>query len=296
MCMRLFCAVVREGGFSAAARQLGLSKVVVSRSVARLESDLGVRLLQRTTRQMSPTDEGLAYFERSQALLEEFDSLEAAVTEHHGQAKGKLRLAVPSEAFTTRYLLDFVGSFLQRHSDLGMELVLGDRYVDIVDEGFDAAIRIGQLEDSSLIARQLAPMEILLCARPEYLQGHDPITHPQQLADHEFVLDTNYRSGRSARLIRGDAEYDLRLQGRLRMNSSEGCRRLLLQGLGIGIVPSFMVDEELAAGRLVRVLPDWHLGRGAIHVVYSHRQYLSAKVKLLVEGLVEHFQALSQPQ
>lgn len=289
-CMRAFCQVVKEGTFSAAAERLNISKVLVSRHVAALEEDLGVRLLRRTTRTMSLTDEGRAYFERCQVLLDDFDELDSAVKDQHQGVKGKLRLSVPSEAFTCMHLTPFLAQFAKAHAGLQLDIVLSDRYIDIIEEGFDAAVRIGQLSDSSLIAKPLASVEIIVCASQRYLDTHtQPITTPAALEQHALVVDTNYRAGRAWKFSLGDEQLAVNAQGAIRVNSSQAVRQFLLADLGIGLTPSFMVADALASGELVRLLPDWQLMRGGIYVVYSHRSHLSSKVSTLVAALAEYF-------
>ena len=287
--MRTFCAVVKEGGFSAAARQLDVSKVMVSRAIAQLEEDLGIRLLQRTTRKMSPTDDGMAYFERCLALLEEFDELDQSIKESGSEPRGRLRLSVPSEAFTSKHLIPFLVEFSKRHPKLVLDIMLSDRYVNIVDEGFDAAIRIGQLEDSSLIARKLADMKMLLCASKDYIESAKPIAEPEDLNAHEFVMDTNFRSGKSIKLRKQSLQVTVKPKANILINSAAATAIFLKQGLGIGICPSFMIESELASGELTQILPDWHISDGGIYLIYSHRKHLSAKISTLVSELIAHF-------
>jgi DNA-binding transcriptional LysR family regulator len=291
--MRCYCNVVREGGFSAAARKMGISKVLVSRNVAALENDLGIRLLQRTTRKMSPTDDGRAYYERCISLLEDFDALEGSIKDRSEQASGKLRLSIPSEAFTTRHLLPFFTDFAKRYPQLELDLLLADRYVDIVDEGFDAALRIGKLEDSSLIARKLADMEIVLCASADYLKGKPNINHPLDVQAFPMVMDSNYRGGLNCLFTQGENRVSAKSQSRIRVNSPLAVIEFLKSGFGIGLCPSFMLKEELESGELVRLLSDWTLGTGGIYLVYSHRKHLSAKVSVLVDEISQYFQSLN---
>ncbi|WP_096084989.1 LysR family transcriptional regulator [Agaribacterium haliotis] len=288
-CMRSFCEVMKAGSFSQAARQLGISKVMVSRNVSALESELGLRLLQRTTRKMSPTDEGRAYYERCQALLDEFDELDASIKDRAGQARGRLRLSVPSESFFNRQLLPFFSDFARQHSELELDIALSDRYIDIVEEGFDAAIRIGQLQNSSLIARRLADMQQLLCASPDYCAAQPPINQPEDLQQHELIIDSNYRGGQHYVFKRGQHSVSVKASGRLRINSADAVSSFLLQGIGIAVCPSFMVSDELKSGQLQQLLPEWSLGSGGIYLLYSHRKHLSAKVRLLQSALCAYF-------
>lgn len=287
--MQTFCTVVKEGSFTAAASRLGTSKVVVSRHIASLENELGVRLLQRTTRKMSPTDDGLAYYQRSVGLLEEFADLDLSIKNRNKKAQGKLRIAVPSEGVTSRHLLPFFVAFSHTYPQLELDIVLADRYVDIVEEGFDLAVRIGDMADSSLIARKLANMEVLLCASPQYLETHTAITQPADLEQHNAIIDSNYRSGQQYVFSSKEQSITVKLTHKIRINSSLGVTAFLKQGFGVGLCPSFMVSQELETGELIKILPDWHIMSGGIYALYSHRKHLSAKVSVLVDALIEYF-------
>ena len=289
--MRAFCQVVKQGTFSAAAEKLAQSKVLTSRQVAFLEEDLGVRLLQRTTRTLSLTDEGRAYFELCQILLDDFDELETSVKEQHQGVQGRLKLAVPSEAFTCLHLSPFLLQFRAQHPEVQLDINLSDRHLDIVEEGFDVAIRIGQLEDSNLIARPLSDMEVILCCSPAYLDANPntPINTPQDLNEHTLLVDTNFRSGQHWRFTQGAKSLTINPSGSIRANSSRVVCQFLEMGLGIGACPSFMVDKLLNSGKIVRLLPEWTLLKGGIYVVYSHKKLLSVKVSTFVTALIEHF-------
>lgn len=290
-CMRAFCQVVKEGSFSGAANKLHLSKVLVSRSIASLEESLGVKLIQRTTRKMSLTEEGKAYYDRCQALLDDFDELENSVRDQHQGVKGRLKISAPSEEFTCEHLSPFIAQFSKQFPELKFDIVLADRYIDIVEEGFDVAIRIGQLDDSNLIARTLGLFEVIVCASPDYLSNSSygpKITHPSDLESHSIIADSNVRDGHSWRFRQAGATVSVNIDGRMRVNSSRMVKECLAAGLGIGICPSFMVDDMIRSGRLVRLLDSWQLMKGGIYVVYNHRNLLSTKVKTFVDALVDY--------
>ena len=287
-CMQAYCAVVKEGGFSAAARKLGISKVVVSRAVSALESELGIRLLHRTTRQMSTTAEGQAYYERCWPLLEEFQLLDDAIKFDHANAKGKLRLAVPSEAFSQQYLTPVWVKFAQAYPDIELDIMMTDRYIDIVEEGYDAAIRIGRLQDSSLIAKKIADMQLVLCASPDYLKQHPTISHPEQLSEHQLVVDSNFRGGQSWSFSKDDEEVSVRATGKIRVNSTLAVSSFIQSGFGIGTCLSLLVADKIKSGELVRLLPEWTLMQGGVYIVYSHRKHLSNKVQVFSQFLADH--------
>ncbi|MEW6990839.1 LysR substrate-binding domain-containing protein [Colwelliaceae bacterium 6441] len=292
-CMNIFCRVVKEGGFSAAARKLDISKVMVSRSVSRLEQELGVRLLQRTTRKMSLTNDGKAYFERCHVLLDELMSLDSAIKDNDQNIKGTLRLAVPSEAFTQQHLLPFLSRFSLVYPQLAVEIDMSDRLVDIVEEGIDVAVRIGELEDSSLIAKKLADTQLTLCASTDYAEKmteqNSVITHPSDIEKHPFVLDSNYRNKQQIQFTKANESIIVEANRCITVNSAVATCHFIEQNLGIGIVPDFMMKGENRS-TLVRLLPDWQLGGGGVYAVYSSRKHLSAKVKCFIQALSEYFQ------
>jgi len=288
-CMQLYCCVVKEGSFSAAAEKLHISKVMVSRAVSQLEENLAVRLLYRTTRKMSPTIEGLAYFERCQGLLDEIETLDKSVREEHQTAKGVLRLAIPSEAFSLANLVPPIFSFMHAYPEVEFDIHKGDRYVDLVEDGFDIAIRIGNLEDSSHIARKLSDMKLCVCATPDYLARHTPIITPEDLNQHPLLVDTIYRSGRSWAFTKGNDSVLIKTNSRFKINSPLIIAEAMLNGLGVGMCPSFVVQTALKNGQLVSVLDDWTLMSGGVYALYSHRRHLSTKVGLFVEHLIQHF-------
>ena len=290
-CMRAFCHVVKEGTFSAAAKKINSSKVLVSRHVAALEQDLGVCLLRRTTRKMSLTDEGKAYFERCLRLLDDFDELESSVKNRHQNVEGHLRISVPSEAFICLHLVPFISRFVKEYPNLTLDIFSSDRYIDIVEEGFDAAIRIGQLSDSSLIARWLADIEMIICSTPGYLAQNQSnlLDIPQHLEQHKLVVDTNYRGAPSWKFKREEEVISIQPKGIISVNSAQAVKQFLLEDIGVGLCPSFMVDDGLADGSLVRVLSDWEISSGGIYVVYTHRNHLSSKVVTFVNALAEYF-------
>lgn len=288
----IYCYVVKEGSFSAAAKKLNISKVMVSRAVSELENDLSTRLLHRTTRKMSTTEEGLAYFERCQILLDDLDTLDQSVREKNQIAKGLLRLAVPSDYFSNNYLMKPILDFMQRYPEVEFDIHTGDRYIDIVDDGFDIAIRIGALEDSSYIARKLSEMHLIVCATPAYLEKCGPINTPEDLNHHSLLVDTIYRSGRSWVFKKGQESVSIQLTSRFKANSPVLVFTAIENGLGVGMCPSFIVQNKVNSGELVSVLNDWELMTGGIYAIYSHRRHLSSKVNLFIEHLIAHFKPI----
>lgn len=286
--MRTLVAVIEAVGFSAAARRTGRSKALVSKQVAQLEEHLGVRLLNRTTRQVSPTTEGRAYYERCIPLLAELDELEARTRDAHAAPRGKLCVSAPV-SFSELHLMVPLAKFSAAYPAVEIELNLSDRTVDLIDEGFDLALRIADLPDSSLIARPLVPMRLLVCAAPNYLQAHGTPGQPGELAGRLCVIDSNQATPLRWTFTRGGESVAVEVSGNFRVNSGVAVRQLLLAGGGFGLCPSFIVGEDLRTGRLRRLFADWSLPALQLYALYPHRRHLSTKVRLLVDALCAHF-------
>jgi len=285
--LQSFTAVAEEGGFAAGARRLELTPSAVSKHVARLEDRLGVRLFQRTTRRVSLTEAGRAFLERIRGPLDEVEDAERAVRDLAGDLRGSLRVSVPLD-FGRLHLVDRLAAFAVRHPELALDAELSDRFVDPVDEGFDAVVRIGALRDSSLVVRRLTTCRRLLCASPAYLDRHGTPAVPAALTRHRLV-GFAYESERSWRFRdpAGGPEH-VPVVPHHRSNAGTLHRALLLEGAGIGLAPTFLVGDDLRAGRLRAVLPDALDADTTIHVLYSHRRHLSAKVRAFVDALAEH--------
>ncbi len=282
-----FIRVVEAGGFRAASRQLGLTPSAISKRVRALEDRLGVRLLQRTTRSVAPTEAGQAYFERSREILADLAEAESALGAMGQEARGTLRIAAPMD-FGRRHLAQPLAAFAARHPRLALDVDFSDRFVDVVGEGFDVAIRIGTLADSSLVARRLAPCRRLLVASPVYLQARGTPAHGADLPQHDFIgyaLETS-RTWRVASETGGRA---LPLRERHRVNNGEMMCRLAVAGLGIALLPTFLACDALRAGDLVPILEHELDADISVHAVYPHRRHLSAKVRLFVDHLVDGF-------
>lgn len=287
--IEVFVKVVDEQSFSGAARVLEVSKSYVSKQISRLEDRLGARLLHRTTRKLTLTDVGRAFYERAARIVADVEEAEIAVTHLQSAPRGQLKMAIPM-TFGFRYLAPLISEFMAEHPDLQVDLQLGDRKVDIVDEGFDLAVRIGSLADSSLIARKLATLEFITAASPEYLEAHGRPQHPSDLAHHQCLVYTSadQPSAWSFRSAEGE-DVDVRVDGPMRANNGEALVAGALAGLGVTRMPDWMAADSLRAGRLVPILCDWSYQRGGIYAVYPHNRHLSPKVRLMVDFLGERF-------
>ena len=286
--MRTFVQVVDTGSFVGAAEPLDMSKAAVSRYVADLEARLGVRLLHRTTRRLSLTEDGEVFYLRCKELLGGLDAAEAEVTARSGDAVGQLRVNAPV-SFGILYLAPVWAAFKARHPQVSFDVTLSDRVVDIVEECFDLAIRITQLQNSSLISRRLASTRMVLCASPTYLARQGTPVHPSELVQHH-ILAYSYWSSRDEWAFDGpDGVVVVKTTPCLRSNNGDTCRAVALAHEGIILQPSFMVGADLAAGTLVELCPGYRALEMGIHAVYSSRKHVAPKVRLLIDFLVEHF-------
>ncbi|KPF65834.1 LysR family transcriptional regulator [Bosea sp. AAP35] len=279
----VFAHVVTAKGMSAAGRQLNVSPAVISKRIRRLEERLGVRLLQRTTRQLSLTEAGQGFYERVVSILSSIEDAEAWVACGAGQARGTLRVSAPT-SFGRLHIAPHLKPFLDAHPLVSVELVLGDAFIDVVGEGFDLAIRIADLRDSSLVAKRLAPNHRVLCATPAYLAAAGLPVSIEDLSRHTLIAHNTDHW----RLDGPEGPVTVRVAGPLRTNSSEVVREALLAGLGIALRSTWDVGPELKSGALLRVLPGYSVGqRVAIHAVYPSRRHMEQKVRAFVDYLGE---------
>jgi DNA-binding transcriptional LysR family regulator len=284
--LEIFARVVAAGSMSSAGRELGLSPAVVSKRLRRLEDRLGTRLLQRTTRQISLTEAGHGFYERVIAILAGIEEAEAFVSRRSALARGTLKVSAPT-SFGRMHIAPHVDRFMRANPDLAINLVLSDDFVDIVGEGYDVAIRIAELSDSSLVARKLAPVQRILCAAPDYLRRAGVPSTIAELDGHVCIPSHNSEPWK----IDGpEGPLVYRPSGPLLTNSSEVVRECVIGGVGIALRSTWDIGRELADGRLVRVLPDYEGSRKvAIHAVYASRRFLPAKIRVFIDFLAELF-------
>lgn len=283
-CDRMFVAVLDSGSFAAAARRLGTSSGQASKLVARLEADLGVQLIKRTTRALAATEVGQAYYERMRGILEDFDALEASVRNASGAPAGRLRVAAPLTFGTTQLmprLIDFGTAFPGIQLDIGFT----DRTVNLIDEGYDMAIRIGTPADSRLITRKLCDARVVTVAAPGYIARHAAPNSPVDLAQHDLIIDTNFRDPGNWHFASGPVA----VGGRFRFSNAEACLMAAEAGFGVARIPTFIAGPSLRAGRLVTVLAGEEGRPHAIHAVYPAARHLAVKVRALVDYLAGCF-------
>ena len=288
--MEAFVRVVDAGSFSAAARQWGRSKAVVSKYVNALEDHLGVQLLRRTTRSLSLTEAGRAYRERCVEVLGEIEALEVSLREGIAAPRGPLRITAPP-GFASHYLEVMTTDFIARFPEVTLDLDLTHRMVDLVEENIDVAIRVTDPRDSSLVARRIAPAPILAVASPDYLRRHGTPKKPADLRDHDCIVDTNFRDQQRWRFRSsgsGGKTETVSVEGPLRVNHPDAVREMAVAGHGIALVPDFVAREALEAGRLREVLRGRVAFQWSILAVYPRRKYLPARVRAYVDHLLAH--------
>jgi DNA-binding transcriptional LysR family regulator len=293
--MQTFVGVIDAGSFVGAAHALDLSKPAVSRHVGELEARLGVRLLQRTTRKLSLTDEGEVFYARCKELLAQVDEVEAEVTLRSGQALGQLKLSVPV-TFGEMHLAPLWPTFMARHPKVTLDVSLSDRTVDLVDEGFDAAVRIARLPSSSLVSRRLASTRMVLCASPTYLARHGTPEHPDELARHAVLAYTLLSMGEHWEFTGPDGPLTARVHAGFRSNSGDTCRKAALQHMGIILQPAFLIGEDLRTGALLEVLPQYRSVELGIYVLYPTRKHVAPKLRRLIDFLVDAFRTRPWPE
>ncbi|THK35492.1 LysR family transcriptional regulator [Ensifer sp. MPMI2T] len=283
--IRAFIDVVDAEGFSAAARRVGKSKALLSKYVRELEDELGALLLNRTTRQFSLTEAGHTYYRTASEILKEIDNLADLVRANNSDLRGRLRITVPRtfvDADIGQSLIDFG----KQHPELSLEIVSDDRFIDLVEEGFDVAIRITRLEDSTLIARKLDDFQVLLCASPDFVEKIGPLKHPTELSKISCILDTNGRSYSNWRFVEPDGSpFTVPVGGPIEVNSPLASARAAVTGLGVAPVPDFIARPKIQSGELVTLFDDFLPKDRGIYAIYPHRRYLPAKVRTFVDFL-----------
>ena len=283
--MRIFCQVMDSGSFTAAADQLGLSKQFISRRLMQLEERLGVRLLNRSTRRLDVTPLGQSYYESALRLLSEVEQVEQGITGQNSEPRGTLRLSAPL-SFALAHLGCLLPQFLQRYPEVSVEVDLSDRPVDLISEGYDLVLRIGVLEDSSLIARRIATIERVYCASPDYLARQGTPQKPEDLKHHECLPYGHGRQVQWRFQVKGKP-LNVPVVGRMRANNGELLKDVAVARLGVTYLPTFIVGDALQDGRLVRVLEDFEPAPLTLSAVYPQHRQASRPVQALIAFLRE---------
>jgi DNA-binding transcriptional LysR family regulator len=282
-----FVRVVDSGGFSAAGRRLNMSTTMVSNHIQALEDRLGARLLNRTTRKVSLTEIGKAYYDRCTQILAEIEQADEDAGALQSKPRGTLRIYTATHI--VQFIAPVVAEFLKLYPEVKVDLTIGERTIDMIDEGFDLAIRLTPPPDSSLIVRSLATWRHVLCCSPGYIEQHGPLQQLSELADHNCLRHALYPYEDEWRFVdRNEAPASVRISGNLISNSGETLRICALQGVGIWLAAGFLSADDLESGRLVRILPEYRPVEFAMNAVYPHRHHLSAKVRSFIDLLSNH--------
>jgi DNA-binding transcriptional LysR family regulator len=287
----VFTKVAETKSFTGAAEALGLPKSTVSRKLAQLEERLGVRLVQRTTRKLALTDIGEAYYERCSRIVHDVLAAEQLVTDMQATPRGRLRVSSTID-FSTLYLGSIIAEFLMQHPEINVELEASNRVVDLIEDGFDVAVRFGPMPESTLIARRLCAISLVLCASPGYLARIGAPKAIEDLDGHDHVLFTPATLNQTWTLHNGEQTYEFGRPARCASNNYNAVKQMALQGGGIALLSDFMIGDDLASGALLRVLPEWQTRPTEIHAVYPARQNLPPRLTLFLDHLAK---ALNPP-
>lgn len=292
--MQAFVDVVEQQGFSAAARKVGRSKALMSKYVRELEDELGILLLNRTTRQFSLTEAGEVFNRSAQEILKKVSDLQDTVREAGTGQKGRLKVSAPRSLTDLEIGLPIV-EFAATYPDITLDIDLDDAMVDMVEDGFDVAIRVSRLTDSSLIAKKLADFRLVLCATPEFIEKNGTPKSPHDLGDVPCIVDTNMmRRANWCFLDEDGEEFSVPVRGTIEVNSPEVARRAALASLGITMAPEFSVEKELRSGELISLMEDHIPSGGGIYAVYPHRRHVPGKVRVFVDFLADWFKQQSR--
>lgn len=284
--MKAFAAVVDAGSFVQAADALQMSKPTVSRYLADLEQRLGVRLLHRTTRKLSLTEEGRAFYGRCKTVLADVDVAEAEVTAKSIVVNGLIKINVPV-SFGVLHLAPLWPDFMAKYPQVLLDITLADRVVDLVEEGFDMAVRIARLPSSSLVSKRLSSTRMLLCASPGYLRKHGRPKHPSELVDHTVLAYSLLATGDQWEFEGPEGRVTVSVNPSMRTNSGDTCRAAALQNKGVVLQPSFLVGDDLRSGALVELMPQYRALEFGVYAIYPTRQYVAPKVRALVDFLAK---------
>jgi DNA-binding transcriptional LysR family regulator len=285
---RSYCRVVETGSFSTVATEMATTQPTISRHIAALERHLDTLLLMRSTRALTPTDEGMLFYERAKIVLAAITDAEDLVGRRRHAPSGHLRLACPV-VFGSMHLSERLSRFLQRYPDLDIDLVMREEFADLVEEGFDLAIRIGELDETGLVARLIGTTRRVTVAAPAYLAARGTPTHPHELAQHDCVLFTRLSGGTVWHFDGPEGALSVPVNGRLRSNNSEAVRSGVLNAMGIAVLPTWHFAQGVEAAGLTRILAGYEPKSLPIHAVYASRRHLSPKVRALIDFLADEF-------
>lgn len=287
--MATFVAVAKQKSFTGGAKVLGMSTKLASKYVARLESKLGTQLLNRTTRSVTLTETGRVYFDRCIAILDQYSELEGLIQTKQSELAGPIRIAA-STSFGSNELVKAIELFKSNHPRVSIDLQLSDQRVSIVEDGFDLAIRFGELEDSSLIARKLADMSVVVISSAAYLEKNGTPKHPDALATHDCLIFSSSVDPMHWKFKQGRRLFAVPIKGTFRSNSPEAIVNMVLKGIGIGRVPVYLVEKYLESGELTLLFEDLQTGDFALNAIYPPSRHLTSRIRALIDHLVVYFE------
>lgn len=289
--LKTVIAVVETSSFTAASDRLGMSKALVSKYVNEVEKELGIRLFNRTTRQLALTEAGKRYYEQAVILLEQFSAMVDNVTDEQSSPRGLLRISAPV-TFGEMKLAPLLTEFSQLYPDLKIELILTNNAIDMLEEAIDVRLRIGGVDDSNMIARHLKTFPLVLSASPGYLSKYGLPKTPQQIADHACIIDSNFRIGKQWPFISPNGSSEtINVSSAMAANSPQAVREMAIAGGGIAMVPDFIVEDAIETGQLTPVLPNYTTLEFGLYAIYPHRKYIAKKVRCFLDFALEKFQS-----
>lgn len=287
--IKTIIAVVETGSFTAAGERLSISKALVSKYVGVVEEQLGVRLFNRSTRKISITEAGKNYYERVVPLFDDYSELVDNLAEHETSPRGQLRISAPV-TFGESDLSPFLPEFISKYPDLTIDLHLSDKIIDMLEEAIDLVIRIGGVDDSNLIARQITTFPLVMCASPKYIEIHGQPNNAKELEQHTTIIDSNFRIGFSWPLLSQVGEPSVaHVKSHISANSPRAVKEIALANGGIGLIPEFVIAKELTSGKLIRVMENYKTLEFGMFAIYPHRKFVPRKVRAMVEFLIEKF-------
>jgi len=289
MSMRVFSAVAKNASFSAAAKKLAISKAMASKHVQNLETSLGVRLFNRTTRKLNLTDIGSAYYEKVDGILSDIDETELAISQLNSEPKGKLKIMAPP-SFGAFHLSRALSIYLRKYPEVSTEIELSNRMPDLVEDGIDLAFHVGEMEDSSYVARKIASTRRVVCASPYYLKQNGIPKSPSDLSKHNCMVYAPRTAQNEWEFINNKAKMKVKISGDIQCNDGNALRIAAIQGCGIAQLPTYMVGLDIQSERLNALLEDYEPEKMPIYAIYNHRKYLSAKLQTFIEFMYEQYQ------
>jgi len=287
--LKTVIAVVETGSFTAASERLGISKALASKYIGEVEKQLDVRLFNRSTRKLALTEAGQNYYDKALPLIEEFDDLIDQVTGTQAGPQGFLRVSVPV-TFGEMKLSAVIVKFLKKYPQIQLDIQLTDKKINMLEEGVDVVIRIGGVDDSSLIAKKINTYPLILCAAKGYLTEYGTPKKPQDISQHTCIIDSNFKIGDQWPIISSDDKTDtITVSSKISVNSPRAVKEIAMAGGGIAMIPKFIIEDALKDGRLEVVLPDYHTLEFGLFAIYPHRRYLAKKVRCFIDFLAEEF-------